>query len=1257
MHMKLFLIITILLFNIKSNVAYGKSKNKTTGLLPELNEAVSNSATGEKMTAQSEAMISATEEKAIIALKNLIQKKKGTATESDLWFRLAELYLRRAKSGRYQDLQNKNPKTTNAAATQLRNAIDVYKRISRDFPKFNSMDAVIFNWAFCEGQLNQSLKSEELFKELIKKHPKSELVPDAHMALGELYYNRGDFSKALVELKANEDYPEHKIYPYSLYKQAWTLYNLKKNGEAISKLEQVMILKGAHNLRPEALRDLGLFFGETYKAEDAYAFFARITTEQELAESMISLGKLYASHSRDAELQIFLQDLIKKQPNSDQRIRAEILIMQSQENLKKRNLVLETMRESATICQPNSEWRKIHSSIASQECDDSLAKAHLEIVKKWWDLWSKNKNNKEISSLTTDAFEIQLQREDKSNPDTKSRYAYAELLFQQKKFRKASEQYKQVSDSIHINESIKSNEKSKQQTVTKEDIGQDSAYSAIVALEEAIKLETNNDEKKANTDDIQLQMQLCQSYLQRYPQGTQTEQVQYKYGFLSYLNKDYTLALKTLSPLSTIKTKDVSISDRSQDLILDIYNIQKEISQLAKKAKEFGKLTANKERKDKFSLIARQAEIADIENSIEKNPTRENILKLEQFSKDNSADKNLSSRALMQAMRSSFAHDYKFSGASLALKMSQSKDNKLSDNKELIPALKDAVQFYYDHGFFDLAETSLIELSKRQEGKELSKTQDAIIDIAKINKNASVLQNAIRQALKQNPSEENKTKYYQYLQESTSFPNSPLSLQQVILEIREKNIQPFAAQYELNEIEKKLQENKLSEVFEKSKKFVGGNYPDSIKAQARFLQAQVLEKEMLSQSTKTDINRLTVVLSLKTEKLDKAQTGYLAAASYSNDSRLQTNVLLALDRLYADYISKIKNIQIKDKLTPEETSELQNELAKLIKPIEKKREDNQKKISQLKVAQPNHFESNVNSNSFELPSEVDPYPAPSGTIESKNFNLPYADITSENQVNILRNKPSGDCIKIEKLDAHEYEKKVKLVLKNINNCFEKNNDNLAEESIELLSETEQDLGLTPFSLGLLALKKGQNEKALILAQLAIKKSSYNSLYLYLKALAHANANNFDNEFIDSAIKASDLGLTSLESTILYSLAQYKKENCLTVIEKLEKVDARARINSYADLIYSECLAQNGQTSQATEILKKSTSGQISKQKFILAELQIARIYERFIRDNVKARAHYEEAYKKNIDDLRIKTWIKNKIEWLKVNTQSANSGL
>ncbi len=470
----------LLIIFLFSTPLLAKDENRK-GLLPEVKLNSQDEKTNQRKATQSEVLISKTELKAIRALEGILKKRKGSPEEASLWDRLGELYMRRAKSGRFFDLFRGEdgparfapPEVTSQTAIDnLKRAIQVYSKIEKEFPKYSELDSVLFNYAFASQQIKDTKNAERAYSILVEKFSKSSLAPDAYLALGEMAYEQHKFNLAIERFKQIEKYPKSKVFSYGLYKQAWAMYNSKDNQNAIDKLVQVVKInqpgspQSNHNLRTESLRDLGLFFGESLPPDQAFEFFSKIASEDEVGESLMGLAKLYESHSRHNELEIFLKDFIKRKPWAPQVVKAHSFMIRSYEATKKRNLVLAQLKEANLLCGPQSPWRLKNAPMSDGECDDGLAAENREVTRKWWDLWQKNKGHKEIAELTQSALVMHLSREDPAKPDSKTRFAYAELLFQLEKYSSASKEYEVVAK-------ISNDSKTKH----------DSQYAALYSLE------------------------------------------------------------------------------------------------------------------------------------------------------------------------------------------------------------------------------------------------------------------------------------------------------------------------------------------------------------------------------------------------------------------------------------------------------------------------------------------------------------------------------------------------------------------------------------------------------------------------------------------------------------------------------------------------------------------------------------------------------------------------------------------------------
>jgi hypothetical protein len=83
-----------------------------------------------------------------------------------------------------------------------------------------------------------------------------------------------------------------------------------------------------------------------------------------------------------------------------------------------------------------------------------------------------------------------------------------------------------------------------------------------------------------------------------------------------------------------------------------------------------------------------------------------------------------------------------------------------------------------------------------------------------------------------------------------------------LLKVDDKN-KDLLLEFEVQELEKIVDEKKWTESFNIAKKLLGKDIEQSLKARVRLVQAKVLAHEFMQQSVKAKVDRLALVLSLK----------------------------------------------------------------------------------------------------------------------------------------------------------------------------------------------------------------------------------------------------------------------------------------------------------------------------------------------------------------------------------------------------------
>jgi cellulose synthase operon protein C len=1194
------------------------------GLLPELNTQKSTEKESDSQALKSEVIISKTENKAIEALQNILKKKKGTAQEPDLLNRLAELYMRKSKSGRFFDLQrSSNQKTISSfpvaqdkGSDWLHKAIKVYNQILTQFPKFNETDSVLFNSAFAYQQLNLKKNSEANYKALIERFPNSPILPDSLLALGELLYDQGRFADAKIYFEKIENYPDSRVYVYGLYKLGWAHYNLKNSSDAIKKLKLVVernppeienTNKKGYYLRKEAIRDLVLFIGEVYQAEDLYDFFKAIVTTDELGPALFDMAKLYDSYSRLKDIHIFLNEFIKKEPDNMYVVKSHILMAETYETLKKRDQVISELSMAGEDCVVGSRWRKNQTAEAVNEiCQTEFKRSSLDLAKRWWEIWQKNKTHKEFSLLTETILKLIIKNEDVATPDLKTRNILAELQFQIEKFDEASENYYFVATNS---------------TDKKE--AHDALYASLYSVEKEL-------EKKPSDKKKDQRKKLAMEYYTRFPEGEHFFPVGLKVAVTYYEDKNYEEALKVLAVTEKSKT-DVTVRSKSQDLILDIYNIQKRYTELKNLSQQYLKESKDETRTKSLVKINEESHFSEIQVKNSQLTPMEQTQNLVGYYESHKGSE-LGMRALIDALKIYQANKSlnKFAvSAEELLKLYPNYDKKTN-------LIKDLINSYTDLTNLKKAGDWSLKLAAMEKANKNLYTENAA-DLFLLDGQSKEARTLYQQLLTDS-SKDKRIQLFSKIKATLDASKDQKEIQKINGIIMELNIEPFATEVLTEKAVALYNDKNYKDAFELTMKILKRDSASEHRAKARFIQGQILEQEYVSQSMKTTKeDRLGLLIQLKTERLEKAQTAFLSVTKMSTAPDLVKSSFEAIDRCYSHYIEALSTMPLPETLSANDQAELRSEIKKLLGPIEEKRKEN--------LASLGSGEAEKQAKSMTADAWMETTPEKSLRMELGNKYEAYLTLAipknATPEAKLFSNRDIGDCRK----DAKE----INLAL--IYSCGEKFQIDLAESFAAQLANKENNLNQVQWANGFLSFKKGQYLKSQWIFEKLLKESQnhigliqYNISLLKKKTKSDLGGDVSLTPLANLNDEESFMGLYS-RFLLSYKNKDYKKIDTIHYdLTKQREYAENAGLREYLIPYLAESLSQVENTEKAIKVLDSLPAAQWKNAEVLY--FSKARIYEVFKNSTERAIYFYDLANKETrLADK--KSWLVKKLDFLK----------
>lgn len=1209
---------TILIFSLLiSSPTFAQKDNDKKGLLPELKINSNDESVNEKKQITSELMISRAEDKALVSLQALLKRNKGTSQEPDLLYRLAELYMRKSKTGRffdlYQDLKTQRvssvPIPPQKGKDWIRKASITYSDIEKRFPKFSQMDEVLFNNAFASQQLNENKKAETLYKKLLDQHSNSSLIPDALIALGELLYDQGRFREAKTSFENIERFPNSRVYSYGNYKLAWTLYNLKMSDEAIAKLVEVieknpvkMDQTRSFNLRKEALRDMVLFVGDVIKPGEIYAFFKKLTVNEELGEAMSSLAKLYTAYNREKEIHIFLNEFISKEKNHPYLVKSYMTLVTANENMKKRDIVLDNLEKASQLCEVNSIWKaKLEPSFAEDTCQNDFRKTSLEIAKKWWDIWNKNKNHTEFSKLTEKSLRLVLKGDDPEKPDFKTRYALAELLFQQNLFDEASLEYEKVG-----------------RTSSDKTITHDSNYSALFSVQKSIE-KNKTAEKQKRIKELSLY------YIKTHPQGQHSLPVQLQVAISEYESNQDQAAEEYLKPLlAQNKSNDIRV--KAQDLMLDILNFRKDFTNLKIKASEFLRESKVASRNQNLQKIYEEAHYSEVQRNLQTQPKIEVSQQLIEFRKAH-PNSTLSKEALWQALSLAYSDNFTLKGAELS-----SEFVKLyPEDKRSPDALREIASSYLSMGRISDALNAYTKIIKSNP-KDQRKLQDLVIELNLLEGKKVEARKMILDLIKSAKGEEKTKLQDQYLGSFEENEKNLPEYKKFIQALVDQGQEPYATQFWTDLAIDQLNKKQFSVAFQSATKAMSRNSDMSARAKARVIQAQILEHEFLTQSVKvSQEDRLSIVLNIKTEKLDKALTAYNSASKMTQDPVLTVQILEGLDRCYQHYVTSLNTMPLPTSLSEGDQKTLRTEIAKITAPIQEKLEDNKKLLSQVSSKT---VSSGTGTISWLDLNPQDAAPISFGDLQPKNIDLFIPDSWSDKDPDpILKSKN-----KCEPKQAKNSQ--IASELANfLGNCYYSNIQVFENEALALTdTPTNRAWGL--FYLSLQSEKSKLLSKSYWLIEKALQLDPKNEIFQYQKVRTLSQLESFSSVSGDLLSLYASKNFSTPDLKTLHAVHLSRQGDWKKALELLNSLPSSIKEKHQLTLLIAEAQNRTGDYDGAIQTVQKS-----SYKNTFEGSLFLAKIFEVSKPEIVRA----QESYKKALSlasEADQKQWIEKKLSYL-----------
>lgn len=395
----------------------------------------------ENRSKKSEALNYKIRERSIKKLETHLAKAKEPRIRQELLHRLSQMYEQQAEIvTRRSDLKDKETPYKLA----LRNSNKYLMNLKTEFPKF-SPDATLFNLAENHSKLKEDAKAESYYREVITRFPKSSVVADSLLSLGNLYFERQAFLTARNFYAKILGTEEAKLYPYAHYKMAWCFFNESDFPSAVAGLEKSIyesrkLTQGGNKklgVEEEALSDLVLFFAEYGSPSQAKEYFEKLVDREKANELRYQLARRLFEHGKHHVAKEVATQLLAEKPQKEFINKLYLILISVAERTKDRDFGLKTAEKLAT-------WLKTEK-LPSEDSGRIESEEYMRLYSQKLHHEAETLKSKEVWAQAEKSYEIYLDSFPNEVETSEVKFRYAVLLLNRKEQLKA---YRAVTEAV-----------------------------------------------------------------------------------------------------------------------------------------------------------------------------------------------------------------------------------------------------------------------------------------------------------------------------------------------------------------------------------------------------------------------------------------------------------------------------------------------------------------------------------------------------------------------------------------------------------------------------------------------------------------------------------------------------------------------------------------------------------------------------------------------------------------------------------------
>jgi tetratricopeptide (TPR) repeat protein len=195
---------------------------------------------------------------------------------------------------KYDKARAESAKAKKILDSARQNAIKFYNVMKKDYPNYSKIDEILYYLAYEYEQAGDLDNARKVYFELIQTAPKSKYIPNAYLAFGELFFGEamGDPSKWALSGEAYKQVlkyppPDNKVWGYAHYKLGYVYWNTGDYAKAIQEFKETIEYGDKYSDQPNAAqlqkaarKDMIPVYAVSGKPDKAYNFFKPLSGDK-----------------------------------------------------------------------------------------------------------------------------------------------------------------------------------------------------------------------------------------------------------------------------------------------------------------------------------------------------------------------------------------------------------------------------------------------------------------------------------------------------------------------------------------------------------------------------------------------------------------------------------------------------------------------------------------------------------------------------------------------------------------------------------------------------------------------------------------------------------------------------------------------------------------------------------------------------------------------------------------------------------------